>query len=166
MKKLIFITLILFLQSFSSYGDFFGKGLICECKKKYINEKVSICNYAKDFKNPILKTAYDYNWHRAIYFQKNKLTVTSFYVDKDIIKEKKKISDFNTNEDLIYWGIEEDNYLILRTNLMLSISKLKDKRFVFQCKMYDGFKEFNKSKLLLLDKLQTNYDANLKNNKI
>ena len=47
----------------------------------------------KDYEQ-FLEYAYDYNWHRAIYFEKNKLTVSSFYVDKDIIKEKTKKSDF------------------------------------------------------------------------
>ena len=32
--------------------------------------------------------------------------------------------------------------------------------------MYEGLEEFNDGKLLLLDKLQINYNANLKNNKI
>lgn len=98
MYKLILLTIILTLQSFSSYGKLKIKYLFCE-PIKYSFDAFADGNYLKGKLSKwdkIEKTI-------GINLAKNKLTEYSIYEEKDEFSIEDKSFDFGTNDKDIYW---------------------------------------------------------------
>ena len=153
MKKILLITIILLFQSFPSYGNPQGKGLICKC--------VNNCS---------LKLEQNY---KSIYFYKNtSVSNNNFYLSNyrfknDKVYETVSNGSFETDYDNIYLHVEFNNkktleYKILRKELIM-IHNLE--HIKYKCEILNG-KERIKRLKLLKQLLQHEYNKKLIDNKI
>jgi hypothetical protein len=123
MKKLLLITIILLIQSFPSFGNPNGKGILCVLEDKELNEQ-----FPKEHKN-LLKFGFSFN--------NNKVTLSFVYKKNDdfLIGSGKPIG-FNTSSDKIEWGNTYERWELDRKSLKLKEigkTKLKDEH---QCEVY------------------------------
>ena len=105
MKKLLLISLILLLQSFSSFGSPIGKGLICQCVD------VDVC------------PSETHKWWTTFYFNENKVKNNVYYSEMDKIKVLGVDLSFRTTSKLIkIYGndIKIPNYVLNRETLILN----------------------------------------------
>ena len=153
MKKILLITIFLLLQSFPSFGNPNGKGLICKC--------INNCS---------LKTEQNY---KSIYFNQyysgpnNIFTLTNYRTRNDIVYESGSVGIFEKDYDKIFLYVEFNNkktleYTILRKDLTM---KYNLKKVQYKCDVFKQI-EFRKRNKLLKIFLQNEYNKKLKDNKI
>ena len=153
MKKIIFIAIILLLQSFPSFGQLNGKGLMCECADKYLCSK-------KEYKYPY-----------PIFFENNTFYYFIYQREKDFFKITKHKGDkLNTDENNIYLN----NHILDRKTLIMKhseiyydkgINNFKYKYYKYKCDIFSQ-KDFNIVINAELKFIQSQYDKKRKSNKL
>ena len=123
MKKLFLITIILLLQSFPSFGNPNGKGILCTIEDKEINKQ-----FPKEHKN-LLKLGFSFN---------NNLVTFKFVYQKndDFLIGTTEGTVFTTSSDKIKWGDTSERWELDRKSLKIKEiekTKLKDEH---QCEVY------------------------------
>ena len=131
MKKLLIITLIFLLQSFSSSGSPKGKGIICECIQ------CSEINVVTDYHHrDILK-----NQKQGFFFNEETIDVHSFWVigskidynvTKGIKGNKTNFSSYKSYINHIEWGM----WKLDRKTLILTKSNVLGQE-VSQCEVFN-----------------------------
>lgn len=161
MKKIIPLILILVFQSFSSFGNPNGKGIICKCVYCNLNH-IDLFSYLQN-RTPT---------EIGFIFKDNR--VSKYFIKKtsDDIKIKKIINnlttnEFNTNENEIKWNIGLFNYILNRKTLDLSQKIIGDNGSVSvrNCYVLSESKFLKKMKELSI-KYQDEYNQKIKDNKI
>ena len=152
MKKLLLITVILLLQSFPSFGNPNGKGILCVVDDKELKEI-----FPKEHHN-LLKFGFSFN--------DNKVTFDFLGIKNDVFfKESGKPTDFVTSMNKIEWGNTYERWELNRKTLELKeISKTELKK-IYECEVYsqkiylEKFEEMRKT-------FQNLNSIKLKDNKI
>ena len=151
MKKLLLITTILLLQSFPSFGNPNGKGILCTIEDeffKYFDRETKIIN----------KIGFS--------FSNNKVTQNFFYKKNDeILIGSGDPKDFVTTLTKIKWGSMDDSSELDRKSLKLKDirkSKLIDE---YQCEVFSHKIYFQKFEEMR-EQRQNWISKKLKNNKI
>ena len=167
MNKIIFLTIILLIQSFHSLGSVNGKGIICKCLDCKIDQLDS-SSYIPNNKPTEI----------GFHFKINKVAI--YYISKigDDIKVSENIEttlrkkkSFSANEDKIEWTYKDNlniyAYELDRKTLILkkmNITKTK----IYNVRKCEAFKEidFFKNMEQLSKKYQDIYNKKPKKNKI
>ena len=145
MKKILLIALILLLKSFPSFGNPYGKGIICGCYF-YKNIEKSLC---KD-DNLI---AYH---HLFAFFNKEGVEYRRILKDKKDDQTEERIygviirtqHKLNVNEDFIFWKRSKNTkiFALDRKTLKLREGKLKNEK-LFLNEVYRNCKVYKNKKL-------------------
>lgn len=162
MIKVLLITIIFLLQSFPSYGNPNGKGIICKCVFCNLTH-IDISSYVPNRKPT------------EIGFVFKNDTVSQYFISKinDDIKmiektnkDVKKKPKFYTDENEIKWT-SGFNYILYRKTLELSKRIVGSKGSVSErnCQVFQESKFFKKMEELLI-KYQNVYNQTIKDNKI
>tara|TARA_E500000178_G_C16801484_1_gene652667 strand:+ start:156 stop:671 length:516 start_codon:yes stop_codon:yes gene_type:complete len=167
MKKLFLITIILLLQSFPSFGNPNGKGIICKC------EEVQKCPKSGHLFHNSYITKEEIPSEIGIIFEKNYATTYYIIIINDkisLLKEPKKYGgkySFRSTEDIISWNENYGNNISVNRKTL--IYKLKDnmfkKTYFRKCKSYNS-DQLIKEMLNLVKFHQNNYNKRLSDNKI
>ncbi len=126
MKKLFIVTLIFFIQSFSSYGEdnVIGKRLHCTCLDDWKIDFVPQNDYCQTGVDKELQL-------KEIFFEFNKNHVLFHYikkVDDRMEVTKKKLSKLKRTSRYLIWFDKKDEYNLQRDNLNLTVF-LKNKKY-------------------------------------
>ncbi len=167
MKKILFILIILLIQSYSSFGSVDSKGIVCkclECRLDHLDPSSLIINNKPS--------------EIGFHFKINKVAI--YYISK--IGDKIKVSEnikttlrkkkrFYTNENIIRWTYKDSlniyAYTLDRKTLILSQKNITKTRTynIRKCEAFseiDFFKYMNK----LSEIYQNDYNNKPKKNKI
>ena len=155
MKKLFLITVIILIQSFPSFGNQNGKGLICKCI---------------DCENPIFHYYYHEDKELGFLFKNNKVTKYDFITENN---GKTTWRVFFNDMDVVYrfnhFHFSENRYNILnRSNLSLRVfEKYTRKKIekIYQCRILKNEKSFFNELNILKNKYNENNKDILKNRK-
>ena len=144
MKKIFFITIILLLQSFPSFGNPNGKGIVCNLIEGVV------------FKNIDKEQTVDSDL--GFGFRKDKVTMSFLNLNEEndkVIILQTPSEYFKTTKRKIKWG-KYSSYVLDRKSLILNI-KHSNGGSKFQCEVYeilDYLLEFEN----LRDKHQKDFD--------
>ena len=142
MKKLLLITIIFLLNSYSSYGKIDGKGIWCHIK----NENIQPFHY----------------W--SYFFQNKEIIEYEFKQKNDrIILRGENLGKYKTTSDSIKWRWKSHSVILDRKTLTVKYSGLDVKHE--NCEVYNK-KEWKNKKNQLLRYYQNRYDKKRKDNKI
>ena len=99
MKKLLFITLILVLQSFSSYGKINDKGLICKCSHMILKPRDS----------QVSKNDQKCQFLVPIFFKDNKVFIKEFKIirDKVLLIEFPFLPNWYSDQYSVTWSFDQ-----------------------------------------------------------
>ena len=166
MKKLILITLILLLNSFPSFGDPKGKGLICGWSD---TELVKMDRNKKRV--------------RGYYFDdKNSVQNLIFVEDNENLSISTSMSSFQPSVDYFIWleenfipnpfEIDNRNKVVVTQNVLerktLKLFKIfnydtdNPKKISLYCKIVDGFDSYSKFIKYFENEIKPKYDIELK----
>ena len=159
MKKLFLITIILVLQSFPSFGNPNGKGLICKCidcentNFTYQNHEDKELGFL--FKNNKV-TKYDF-----ITYNSGGTTWRIFWSERDI--------SYQLNYLKFGHGLKSQYYILNRSNLSLRVFEDYTKQKIvkiYQCRILKNEKSFFKKLDLLKNKYNESNRDIKKNRKL
>ena len=148
MKKLFIITVILLFQSFPSFGDPNGKGIICDWDFGFYPENIFPGGPPRD---------------DGFLFENNQVVQVLIKLENDkFFLEYTKPYKFSSSETVIRWG----NYTLDRKNLLLSFNLGKFNGSTLQtCEVFNK-KKFNIKMKELKNHYKKIYFKKLKDNKI
>ena len=159
MKKLLFITILLLIQSYSSFGNPKNIGIICECLECKLSA-VNVASYVEEKKYPS-EIGFFFDNKRVKRYFISKINNKIIFRENGFNKFSSDL-DYNINLDKIEWGylsgvtyryIYNRQSQILKKifNPTLTVSTIR------KCQNYNNFNQFKNKMTEIALQYQSNF---------